>query len=52
MGTKLDVVDDDRVEAFFSSAIEGRKVAISSVMGRGIDELKDAIVHLMEDLGE
>ena len=52
VGTKLDVVDDDRVEAFFSLATEGRKVAISSVMRRGIDELKDAIVHLMEDLGE
>jgi GTP-binding protein len=52
VGTKLDIADEHRVEAFFSSAIEESKVAISSATGRGIDELKDAIRYLMEERRE
>jgi len=51
VGTKLDVVDEDCAAAFLSSAIEERKLSISSVTGKGIDELKDAIVRIMEDHG-
>ena len=52
VGTKLDVVDEHCAGAFLSSAIEERKLSISSVTGKGIDELKGAIVRLMEDYGE
>lgn len=52
VGTKLDVVDGECVDAFLSSTIEERKVVISSVTRRGIDELKEAVARLMEDHDE
>jgi GTP-binding protein len=51
VGTKLDVVDESRKAAFLSSPIQEPKLAISSVTGRGIDQLKNAVLKLMEEHG-
>ena len=49
VGTKLDTVDDTGAASFLSSSIDEEKLVISSVIGKGIDELKDAVVSMMED---
>jgi GTP-binding protein len=52
VGTKLDAIDERGAASFLDSAIEEKKLSISSVTGRGVDELKEAVVHLMEEQGE
>ena len=52
VGTKLDVVDEHCAASFLDSAIGEKKFSISSVTGRGVDELKNAVVHLMEEQSE
>jgi GTP-binding protein len=49
VGTKLDVADAGRLEAFRSAPIEGRKIATSSITRLGIEDLKKEIVRIMEN---
>jgi GTPase involved in cell partitioning and DNA repair len=49
VGTKLDAAGDGSEEAFRSSHLEGRKIAVSSVTRLGIEDLKKEIVRTMED---
>jgi GTP-binding protein len=52
VGTKLDAVDAQRAASFLASSIDGEKLVISSATGKGIDELKDAVVSMMEESRE
>jgi GTP-binding protein len=49
VGTKLDVADAGRVDAFRCAPLEGTKIPISSITRLGIEDLKKQIVHIMEN---
>jgi len=49
VGSKLDIANPVVKKAFLNSKIPGKKLLISSVTGKGISELKNEIVNLLEN---